>query len=262
VSAGSELPPIETVPRDRCAFCGALPPLTLEHVWPQWAAEVLRARGPFTARHYDKAWRTPQIDTKVRAVCAACNGGWMSRMESEIVPILKPIILATREDGDTTRVPVRTLSPRSKTLLARWAHKTALTVDLAQSPRLIPQGEYSVFYRRLRTQRPDSQVWVWLGAYSGRFATRALVRPLNPTVQGQIEHERLLGFTATMTLGHAAFFILRYGGSRSAPIHIQSMRDKACLLWPQVGAPAQWPRGRYAFRDENIQTFGAELRIR
>lgn len=254
-----KLPPIRTAPGNQCAFCGAPPPLTREHVWPQWVADGLRARGPFLARHYDKSWTTPKIDSKVRAVCGECNHGWMSRMEDAIKPILEPIVLATREDGDTTRVPVRTLSPKDKTLLSRWAMKTALTVDLARNPRSLPQGEYHEFHRR--RQRIDGRTWVWLGAYSGRYVTRDILRPLNPIVDDEPEPERLLGFTATLTIGHAAFFILRYGGSKQPLMDISSMRDRACLLWPQSGAPAQWPRGRYAFRDDNIDDFGAELRL-
>ena len=52
--------PIVTAPKDRCAFCDSEEALTLEHVWPQWLAAVLEARGPFKARHYDKEWETPQ----------------------------------------------------------------------------------------------------------------------------------------------------------------------------------------------------------
>jgi hypothetical protein len=50
---------------------------------------------------------------------------------------------------------------------------------------------------------------------------------------------------------------MRYGGSRRLLLDFAEMTKRAVLLSPQEGSPARWPRGRFAFRDENIDNFSA-----
>lgn len=69
-------------------------------------------------------------------VCASCNGGWMSQLESET----KPVWLALFADQ-----PQRdTLDEREVHSLALWSFKTALVLNAASNYRkIIPSMHYS-----------------------------------------------------------------------------------------------------------------------
>lgn len=56
-------------------------------------------------------------------VCEDCNNGWMSALETEAMPILKPLI-----DGT---VSLLSISNTERTIVARWATKTAYVISHA-----------------------------------------------------------------------------------------------------------------------------------
>jgi hypothetical protein len=84
-----------------CLFCTSTR-LTLEHVWPDWISKYLFGEpktGRFIAMRFDGTNRTPvgtfrasELDQKARLVCATCNNGWMSEVESYAKPVLQPLL--------------------------------------------------------------------------------------------------------------------------------------------------------------------------
>src|SRR5947209_1164519 len=50
-------------------------------------------------------------------VCRECNNGWMSQLESEAIPVLKPLLTSARLISSLTRAERRVLS--------RWTQKSA-----------------------------------------------------------------------------------------------------------------------------------------
>jgi len=112
-------------PQQGCIFCGKAP-TTVEHLIPRWAAEVLARTKPppsqpgnvVVPRHkrwsegaevdVDQEWRGKDApEFRVKCVCAVCNQGWMSNIESAAQPIVTAMIEDQRvilDTGDQEKV--------------------------------------------------------------------------------------------------------------------------------------------------------------
>src|SRR5688572_30048282 len=86
-----------------CLFCDETT-LTREHVWPDWISKYLYGaptKDRFRATRFDGPNRTPvgapfkasELNHKARIVCASCNSGWMSELETHAKPVLQPLLL-------------------------------------------------------------------------------------------------------------------------------------------------------------------------
>ncbi len=113
----------------QCLFCGGQEgrPLTNEHVNPQWLIKHLdlpaddqMLQGVVSKKSGELAER-PRIHSSHSfvqgRVCAACNNGWLSKLEANTGHLLVSLI-------DDVRT-VESLSDEEKVLVARWAVKTA-----------------------------------------------------------------------------------------------------------------------------------------
>lgn len=149
----------------RCVFCRREGGLTKEHVFPQWiwrehgAGRVppkIINEGP--SRSIENFWGgvdgpvgqflTPGNDKPtlhatgmiVRAVCGACNNGWMSDLETEVIPIVRKVVSG------------RIWRPRSAEVqtLRRWAVKTALMLECAEPEIALATPEvYDAIFRNV-----------------------------------------------------------------------------------------------------------------
>src|SRR6201996_6091293 len=114
-----------------CLFCGNERKQTREHVIPQWLSTHIGddigadaylwklgdnpiERGPVLSRRL--------TDLILRRVCINCNYGWMSDLETEARPLLLPLIA-----GQAVM-----LNPETRTVLLRWALKTAAVLGPLQ----------------------------------------------------------------------------------------------------------------------------------
>lgn len=114
---------------DMCLFCpgdeGS--PLTTEHVNPKWLLEFL---GTPRSDQMLQGVAEPESGALVGSprihasfsfvqgsVCAACNNGWMSRLEDASRPILMSLIRRVRALSE--------LTPDEAAIIAKWAAKTA-----------------------------------------------------------------------------------------------------------------------------------------
>ena len=73
------------------------------------------------------------LSFQARIVCKACNGGWMADLETEVLPVLGPLIQKEQPDG--LRADLKSLRQHGP-LLALWLAKTALTTSYALPGRL------------------------------------------------------------------------------------------------------------------------------
>lgn len=117
----------------KCIFCGN--PLTgvraKEHAIPKWLMEYLgigeEELDLAVAQSADDLVtnsRRHTAETFVEGrVCEDCNNGWMSTLETEAMPILKPLI-----DG---ALLLLNISNTERTIVARWATKTAYVMSHA-----------------------------------------------------------------------------------------------------------------------------------
>ena len=132
-----------------CFFCGRHGKPTREHVIPRWLAQYLDndigVDGGLWIRSGEPLERLPLIwrrrtDLILRRVCASCNSGWMSRLESDAQQFLRPLIA-----GETIK-----LTPTSRLVLSRWALKTAAVLGPLQRA---PDAVSPELRRRLADQR-------------------------------------------------------------------------------------------------------------
>lgn len=228
-----------------CLWCGATP-LTREHVVPEWLLEVLMdmtgntegfdlgweylaADGSLDARSHGQA--NPAV--VVRAVCRACNGGWMNRLESAAMPIVEPLVR-----GMAIRMTVE-----EQTLLARWAAKTAVMFEGYKPGAILVSSEDLQQIRHEGIAPPS---------YHIRLAYRAdaLSQPTNFYVAGFFaspvgvvagdDDVQPNGFTVTLGIGHLAICI-NGGPAFNRPERWRSGGDSPLMIWPPTAAGIAWP---------------------
>jgi hypothetical protein len=90
-------------------------------------------------------------------VCGACNNGWMNDLETEAMEILKPLIAGT--------VSLVCISDAQRTIVAKWATKTAETAELQSN--LVGPG-----WRNGRYRRPVSQMMPMIALYLTEICRR------------------------------------------------------------------------------------------
>lgn len=125
-----------------CIFCGGLP-LTTEDVIPTWIHRQLGRRPTTTVvgsseKAVERIYANLAYTTKVNAVCARCNNGWMATLEG-----VTKILLSRMFDEKLTLQ----FDDESKRTLACWTMKTALMLQLVHPLRAIPQDVYADFYK-------------------------------------------------------------------------------------------------------------------
>ena len=236
--------------RRSCFFCGQTRRLTNEHVWPKWVSGRLCERSAHFTHYTRRVTATDDatiptgtaryLNVTTHAVCRDCNGGWLSAFENQIKPLAAPLIV-----GD--RTVALALAPESQALLAAWAYKMAMLLDVAH-PRT--SREFFTPSDRLRFRQTVSAhgfVRVFLGRYE--FGDRpALARKLRDTLARRTYWE-----LATMTAGHLAMQVL---SARSvAPNELVPAgrlgldssglaRGMVLPIWPPVPGYVEWPPTR------------------
>jgi hypothetical protein len=226
------LPPVSGC----CAFCPSTQ-VTEEHVWPKWISRALGGPDGFTMPSPYGTRKVRSIDITV-PVCTFCNHRWLSVLENDVRPVLGPLIYGQE----------RTLDPDKQRLLATWAVKMALMLDLLGRRLFIPTGFYYDF--RLRRCPLPSQV-VWLGAYCGsKHAAWASHQALH---LGISTNEPPNAFVSTFTAFRAVFQVV--GHLTRGNMDISDRRPMAAALariWPPREEPIDWPPRKLAFGDDSL----------
>ena len=114
-----------------CIFCGKTDgPFHKEDILAKWMMRELPQKKPFTKVINTKTGKffvtRSNLGLVTRAVCKACNGGWMSQLEGFARPILQPMM----------RGKPQTLSAEDQRILTEWLMKTAMVIEFG--PDAIP----------------------------------------------------------------------------------------------------------------------------
>lgn len=158
-----------------CPFCGVQGKRTKEHVWAQWLHETDGAKALLAGSHGERIprervalvknsegryQRSPLSLGKYAKwlphvtvyVCAECNGGWMSQLESDV----KELLWRFYARHETLRLSIEDLQ-----LLATWATKSWMAYALTNAPTSNPFTETE--YRQMASSpAPLDRGWVWL----------------------------------------------------------------------------------------------------
>lgn len=167
-------------PGDGCPFCdrpwGQRVRRSKEHVLPQWlrkhtpglpAGSTTHATGlglSLDGRAYEPVEpitihrKATVLTTFTRSVCETCNNGWMSALETAAEPVFMSLVAASQHP------PAVAMDRDRATILARWAHKTALTHELANqrnshAPRRIIHPALASILREPGLPVQDAAVW-------------------------------------------------------------------------------------------------------
>lgn len=220
-----------------CAFCGSSP-VTTEHVWAKWISRELQGHGGLVIQSEHGPRRRASIHITA-PVCEKCNNRWLAVLENDVRPALAPLVR-----GEKTR----TLSVGVQRLLATWAVKTALMLDLSTGSPVVPTG----FFHEFRLRRyPLESHFVWLGAYRG---SNWSVWASHRGVQfGARSGEPPLGFVTTFTAFRVIFQVVGHFTTGGAAIQDDRMLSAGLhQIWPPGEGPIEWPRDQLAFGDDAL----------
>jgi len=244
-------------PKRRCVFCGE-GPLSAEHVFPEWIAELFREHvGTGDWGHSNsalkKVWFKPRLDVTAKFVCKGCNSGWLSEIENDAKPVLAPLILGRG-------LPVL-LSLADQRVLAYWAFKTALTASLVSDKKLFGPEPFAELYRRKAP--PPLRTVIWTAGYNSgrpessiRPRTGRIVVSAYPTQRAATRFEtqsRLI----TVSIYWFVFQVLQYDGY-SIPGRAFAQIRGIKRIWPldaPTDGPFEWPPDRAALGKGALERF-------
>lgn len=229
---------------DRCPFCDGADP-TAEHVFPQWLSRELAAVGDLVDPSSEHGPRPLRKIDVTAPICRKCNNRWLSVLENDTKPLLSRMLR-----GEEQR-----LFADDQKLLATWALKTAMMLDLASGQPVIPTG----FFHALRQQRePFSSAFVWIAGYNGsRWATRAQHTPLH---FGTAKTELPNAFVSTFNVFRVVFQVVAHFTTGGATFNDGRVyRDALAQISPLRCIPVEWPPNRVAFNDEWLETLAESI---
>lgn len=219
----------------RCIFCDAeieasAPP---EHVIPQWICRAY-PNAMFTTKHLDGRTITSKVlEITVETVCKDCNHHWMSDLETQASPMLKPML-----KGGT-----QGLSIEQQVLIAQWATKTAMTLD--QTFPVVRERIFTAEQCKQLMERklPPPGVGVQLGRYVGGgifldFGHNDLYRTVPPKDPGR---DRPDGYRTAMRIDQLVVEVNVTGDANLDLRLVQTDIGNMLLsIWPCVG-PLAFP---------------------
>ena len=221
----------------QCRFCDEVA-ATREHAWPRWLLRLFPGtdRGVIEAERSGQAIRswTAGNGLQVKSVCADCNNGWMSRLESDAKPLVEKLLTNERLDIELPAASV----------LAAWALKSAMLFESFTPER---QSFYTGRERRAMRviQALPDRTSVWLARchdHTGLFVAGVRLR-------GRHNDDEISGLATTMVFGSLVVqsLTVRLPESLAAfPDYSVAMSDgpwtKATTpLWPPDTNHQRWP---------------------
>jgi hypothetical protein len=168
---------------------------------------------------------------KVPYICAGCNNGWMSRMETRTRPILMPLIQGT----------MHRISTFDQKYLATWAAKTAMVAEYTMPDKIaIPDSERLWMLANLA---PPPNWTIWIADYRGTkwrnlaISHHMAVLPTKTTKPGEIAPN-----THFTSFGIGNLFVQIVGTSTGAKFAVadDSVSDLR-RIWPANTDAISWP---------------------
>lgn len=229
-----------------CAWCGETP-LSREHLLPQWLSDVLVDAFPaedgyefayvFTTSEGEgplRAYSPQQPELVVRAVCTACNNGWMAALEGRTKKFLEPMV----------RGEILRLSIAEQATLAHWAAKVAALLDHYESGAVVlgpsdadeiaqDQAAPAGFHIRL-AYRADEHPDPFDIYLSSHYASPA------ETTEQVVDEAQANAFSVTLGIGRVAIAVVGGPGLEN-PERWRHGSDFPLMIWPPTPGGIEWP---------------------
>lgn len=221
--------------RKRCLFCGHQGKQSLEHLLPDWAADIEPTEGTWVSSsasidrdglriHAPTELRGHVAQTTAREVCKACNTGWMSDIERATQPIIRDLI------GGTPRL----ILPAECATLAAWAFKTAAVYETTD-PRTATIREVD---RRALMDSGEPPALVQVSAYRAHVADRHLANSRGN--RRRDEAEVLHGQSTAIQLSTVVLHVYYRTSPEFATLPVL-MQPASVAIWPSPPGGAAWP---------------------
>ena len=224
-----------------CIFCGR-GSVSAEHVWPRWLAgsagvfpgegtlQVRRGRGG-AGETFHQDWITKSLRQTVREVCAPCNNGWLSELESRAQSSLAPLL----------RGECPPLKREDQGVVSLWAVKTALVVERTYSNenRAISGLEAAVLFR---DRCPPHGVWVYLARMDEGHGVWHRSWRLPRLVPPGFDGDRVTNdYAATFSLGRLVLQVIGIRDSDSVGVAPGLELSSIAQVWPSIREEMQLP---------------------
>lgn len=227
-----------------CLVCGQ-PAKSREHVIPQWitrllgeggqiAEEIVRATEPGVTH----TRLTTTLARKTVKVCGGCNNGWMSQLESDLLPVLSDMVLGRP----------RTLSTSACVDLAVWMLKTSV-MAMAASAEPLDACVATPLLQGLRRGyiRGDAQVRVGRSPTSGVGNVVMMPLEISPV-------EVPLGFQSVLCVGGTVMRAVWLGPSMPAIADeiFSKSEDGLVPILPPRSLGIDWSEGAWSRPDLDL----------
>ena len=221
-------------------FCGFRGTLTREDAWPSWLMRELYPPGVVLRKGWgvgnegtDRGHKiAADLRVKIPRVCRNCNTDWLGAVEDRAKAAMIPWIRGNHG----------TLSESDERLLAFWAVKTAMTVQLAYpAPRRpIPARHYAEVHRN--GDHPPGGVYVWAGVDDDVPTGEMLLFGTQPIeFDFGASSRTYVAYQVTMILNHLVLKVVGHDGPGELQLGVifSNMDAVRPLLkiWPTEAGP-------------------------
>lgn len=233
-----------------CIFCNG-PGLSYQHVWPDWLKGILprhhstRSQMLMRFRHLslNRALIVPSVEShqgnilalKFKKVCRECNGGWISRLEQNLKPLVSNLILAEEA----------IVKHDVMTDLAAWAAIVSIMAEFDDTKtQAIPKADVEYIFQH---RRPPPHWKIMCGQYIGSRSaptryhhTSALAGNIHKI--NKIEHRKPNVQISIHILGK---LIIYAASSTCHEFSIHTLEDNTtgglAVIWPLPNTSHKWP---------------------
>ncbi len=223
-----------------CIFCSNKAS-TGEDAWPKW----LMKRFPASNTSYMDAerggrklgsWTMAKPKLLIKWLCAECNNGWMSRIESKTKPVLAPLL----DDR------LSAIDSSNQSMLASWAVKTSMVLECLNPnrSRFYTDDERQMMCAK-QTVPPRTSVWI------AKCVNQPNIYSAAKDLRTSMDDNGVHAYTTTMAFGSLAFQVVSIKTPKTIPEYAsltydvtQGHWDKTLLqVWPIIQESIGWPAG-------------------
>lgn len=216
--------------------------MTNEHTLPRWVSKLVPK--PYILLHWGQnerndpsvSWLSHDAAATTRTVCATCNNGWLSLIETKAEPLLKPMICGHSQE----------LSKEQTEFIGLWVIKTAITYAQTTEHVSVIEQDVRDWIYNYKTSPPMAAAW--MASYDPGLAThqfaKFMPRRLDVTDATAVLPTMHI-YDWTIALGRLLFkVVILPKALQKLSVSIEFDEPKPLTpLWPYDARARRWPIG-------------------